>query len=230
MIELKQRKPDAAADEGELVQRAARRDSAAIRSIIKANNQRLYRLARAIVGNDADAEDVLQEAYIRAFGKLEDFRGDSSLTTWLSRITINQALMRLRGRRRQRRVAEDAQTQTQARIIPFPLATPAEDPERIMAQRQLLDLVEQATDDLPEPFRLVFIARVVEGLSVEETADTLSLPQATVKTRLHRARKLVREKLEARVGPVLLDAFPFAGKRCDRLTEAVLEKLGVTRA
>lgn len=230
MIELKQGKPDAATDEGELVQRAARRDSAAIRSIIKANNQRLYRLARAIVGNDADAEDVLQEAYIRAFGKLEEFRGDSSLTTWLSRITINQALMRLRGRRRQRRAAEDAQTQAQARIIPFPLATPAEDPERIMAQRQLLDLVEQATDDLPEQFRLVFIARVVEGLSVEETADTLSLPQATVKTRLHRARKLVREKLEARVGPVLMDAFPFAGKRCDRLTEAVLEKLGLTRA
>ncbi len=95
-----------------------------------------------------------------------------------------------------------------------------------MAQRQLLQLVEQATDELPPAFRVVFVARVIEGLSVEETAAALDLKPATVKTRLHRARAMVRERLEAQIGPVLVDAFPFAGARCDRLTERVMAKLG----
>jgi RNA polymerase sigma-70 factor (ECF subfamily) len=115
----------------------------------------------------------------------------------------------------------------EAEIIPFPLASSTDDPERVMAQRQILRLVEEATDALPETFRLVFVARVIEGLSVEETAALLDLPPATVKTRLHRARKLIRARLEERIGPVLVDAFPFAGARCDRLTDAVLEKLGL---
>ena len=102
-----------------------------------------------------------------------------------------------------------------------------DDPERTMAQRQILDLVEKATDELPEPFRLVFVARVIEGMSVEETAEMLDIKAETVKTRLHRARQLVRDQLNKQIGPVLMDAFPFAGRRCERLTEAVLKRLGL---
>jgi RNA polymerase sigma-70 factor (ECF subfamily) len=214
-------------DEAELVRRAARRDPDAVRHIIKNHNQRLYRVARAVVGNNADAEEVLQDAYLRAFEHLDRFRGESSLSTWLSRITLNEALMRLRSRRRLKRAAVTTPLDNETRIIPFPLNQSGDDPERTMAQRQLIQLVEQATDALPETFRSVFVARVIEGLSVEETAALFDLQPATVKTRLHRARKMVRDRLEAQIGPVLMDAFPFAGKRCDRLTEAVLAKLGL---
>ena len=210
-------------DEAGLVARAAAGDADAVRRIIKHHNQRLYRLVRAVIRNNADAEDVLQEAYLKAFAHLQGFNGEASLSTWLSRIALNPALMRLRAEKRLKRAAGP----TQAEIIPFPLASSIEDPERLMAQRQLLHLVEEATDALPETFRLVFVARVIEGLSVEEAAALLDLPPATVKTRLHRARKLIRARLEAQIGPVLIDAFPFAGARCDRLTEAVIAKLGL---
>jgi RNA polymerase sigma-70 factor (ECF subfamily) len=117
-------------------------------------------------------------------------------------------------------------TRAKAEIIPFPLSTSNDDPERTMAQRQILQLVEQATDNLPEAYRLVFVARVIEGMSVEETAELLNLRQETVKTRLHRARQLVRDQLNSQIGPVLMDAFPFAGRRCERMTEAVMKRLG----
>jgi RNA polymerase sigma-70 factor, ECF subfamily len=208
----------------ELISRAQRRESAAFRTIMKLNNQRLYRLARGIVRNDAEAEDVVQEAYLQAFAHIDGFRGQASLSTWLSRIAINEALGRLRKRRRAARVAD--RLSAESKIIPFTLKALTDDPERTMAQRELLQLVERATDDLPELYRVVFVARVIEGLSVEETADLLGLRTATVKTRLHRARTLIRKELDARIGPVLLDAFPFAGRRCDRLTAAVMMKLG----
>ena len=120
-----------------------------------------------------------------------------------------------------------AETAGNAHIIPFPLAASGDDPERTMAQRQILRLVEQATDELPDLYRTVFVARVIEGLSIEETADLLRLKPQTVKTRLHRARELVRKQIDARIGPIMLDAFPFAGRRCDRLTAAVIERLGL---
>ncbi len=215
--------------EADLVRRAARRDADAIRQIIKRHNQRLYRLARAVVGSNADAEDVLQEAYLRAFTSLDSFRGDSSLATWLSRITLNEAFARLRSQKRLKRAAPADVATGQSQIIPFPTAISGDDPERTMAQRQLLHLVEQATDDLPHAFRIVFVARVIEGLSVEETATLLGLRPTTVRTRLHRARKLVKDRLEAQVGPILVDAFPFAGTRCERLTEAVLARLDLLK-
>ena len=191
---------------------------------MKLNNRRLYRLARGIVRNDAEAEDVVQEAYAQAFAHLDGFRGQASLSTWLSRIAINEALGRLRKRRRAASVAD--RMAVEAKIIPFPLNVSTDDPERTMAQREILQLVERATDDLPELYRVVFVARVIEGLSLDETADLLGLRAATVKTRLHRARSLIRKALDARIGPILLDAFPFAGRRCDRLTAAVMTKLG----
>lgn len=202
-------------------------DEKAFRTIMKRYNQRLYRMARSVVGNDAEAEDVVQEAYLRAFTHLDGFRGEATLSTWLTRITINEALGRLRSRRR--RAALASSVAVEGPILQFPLNSLDADPERAMAQRQILDLIEQATDDLPETYRVVFVARVIEGLSVEETADLLDLRAATVKSRLHRARALVRKHLDARIGPVLLDAFPFAGRRCDRLTAAVMTKLEFPR-
>lgn len=217
---------DPAEGEADLVRRAAAGEAQAIRAIIRSHNQRLYRLVRAVLRNNADAEDVLQEAYLRAFANLGGFQGEASLSTWLSRIALNAALMRLRAQKRMKRAAP-APELAKAEIIPFPHASSIADPERVMAQRQLLHLVEEATDALPETFRLVFVARVIEGLSVEETAALLELAPATVKTRLHRARKLIRMRLEERIGPVLVEAFPFAGARCERLTQAVLSKLGL---
>jgi RNA polymerase sigma-70 factor (ECF subfamily) len=204
-----------------LVQRALARDAGAFRTIIKTYNQRLYRIARGILRNDAEAEDVVQEAYVRAFANLATFRGDSSLATWLSRIVINEALGRLRKRRRTVAMPENPEAQ----IIRFPL-NPSDDPERTMAQRQILALVERATDSLPDIYRMVFVARVIEGLSMEETADLLGVRPETIKTRLHRARSLLRKALDDEIGPVLLDAFPFAGRRCERLTKAVMGRLG----
>jgi len=213
--------PDVLSGDMQLVRRALAREGDAFRAIIKTHNQRLYRIARGVLRNDGEAEDVVQEAYVRAFASLGAFRGDSSLATWLSRIVINEALGRLRKRRRMVAMPENPQ----AEIIRFPLNA-SDDPERTMAQRQILALVERATDSLPDVYRTVFVARVIEGLSMEETADLLGVRPETVKTRLHRARALVRKALDDEIGPVLLDAFPFAGRRCDRLTEAVMKRLG----
>ncbi|MER9844054.1 RNA polymerase sigma factor [Mesorhizobium australicum] len=204
-----------------LVHRALAREPDAFRAIMKVHNQRLYRIARGILRNDAEAEDVVQEAYVNAFASLAAFRGQSTLATWLSRIVINEALGRLRKRRRTVEMPADPE----ARIIRFPLKS-NDDPERTMAQRQILALVERATDSLPDIYRMVFVARVIEGLSMEETADLLGVRPETVKTRLHRARALLRKALDDEIGPVLLDAFPFAGRRCDRLTQAVMGRLG----
>lgn len=221
-------KSDAAniSDEPDLIRRSLARDDHAFRAIMLRYNRRLYRIARGIVRNDSDAEDVVQEAYVKAFLHLADFRGESSLSTWLGRITINEALGRLRKKRSPSEAVHSEVQRNEAQIIPFPQMATTDDPEKTMAQRQILHLVEQATDKLPENFRLVFITRVIEGMSVEETAEILGIQPETVKTRLHRARKLVRDQLDKQIGPVLMDAFPFAGKRCERVTEAVMARLG----
>ncbi|MEH2494776.1 RNA polymerase sigma factor (sigma-70 family) [Bradyrhizobium sp. AZCC 1678] len=208
----------------ELVRRALAREEAAVRAIMQANNRRLYRLARGILRNDGEAEDVVQEAYVRAFTHLESFRGDCSLSTWLSRIAINEALGRLRRRRPAVELDSLPQGALEAEIIQFPLA--AADPEKSMAQREIQAVVEHAIDELPEAFRLVFITRVIEGMNVEETAEILSLKPETVKSRLHRARTMLRDIVEKKIGPVVMEAFPFAGKRCERLTDTVLKRLG----
>jgi RNA polymerase sigma-70 factor, ECF subfamily len=211
--------------DSDLVTRALARDEAAVRVIMKANNRRLYRLARGILRNDAEAEDVVQETYVRAFTRLNEFRGESSLSTWLSRIAMNEALGRLRRQRPGIDWSSLPERAGEAEIIQFPLAS-NDDPEKSMAQREIQAVVERAIDELPEPFRLVFITRVVEGMNVEETADILGLKPETVKTRLHRARAMLRDNVERKIGPVVMEAFPFAGRRCDRLTEAVLKRLG----
>jgi RNA polymerase sigma-70 factor, ECF subfamily len=217
----------AGAPDAELVGRARARDEAAIRAIMQANNRRLYRIARGILRNDGEAEDVVQETYVRAFTHLQDFRGDSTLATWLARIAMNEALGRLRRARPSVDFSTLAPGVLEAQIIQFPLAA-SEDPERSMAQREIQVVVEHAIDELPDGFRLVFITRVIEGMNVEETAEILGLKPETVKTRLHRARIMLRENVEKKIGPVVMEAFPFAGKRCERLTDAVLKRLGVS--
>ncbi|WP_454618644.1 RNA polymerase sigma factor [Bradyrhizobium cenepequi] len=216
----------AAAGDAELVKRVLARDEAAVRAILKANNRRLYRLARGILRNDSEAEDVVQETYLRAFTHLADFRGESSLSTWLSRIAMNEALGRLRRERPGVEISSLPQGALEAQIIQFPLMSTADDPEKSMAQREIQNVVESAIDELPEAFRLVFITRVVEGMNVEETAEILDLKPETVKTRLHRARAMLRDNVEKKIGPVIMEVFPFAGHRCDRLTEAVVKRLG----
>jgi RNA polymerase sigma-70 factor (ECF subfamily) len=216
----------AGAIDAELVRRARARDEAAVRAIMQANNRRLYRIARGILRNDSEAEDVVQETYVRAFTHLQDFRGDSSLATWLARIAMNEALGRLR---RQRPAVEWTSLPPgvlEAQIIQFPHSANSEDPEKSMAQRQIQHVVEHAIDELPDAFRIVFITRVIEGMNVEETAEILGLKPETVKTRLHRARTMLRDNVEKKIGPVVMEAFPFAGKRCERLTAAALKKLG----
>jgi RNA polymerase sigma-70 factor (ECF subfamily) len=214
--------------DAELVRRALAREETAVRTIMQANNRRLYRLARGILRNDAEAEDVVQETYVRALTHLESFRGDSSLATWLARIAMNEALGRLRRQRPSVEIDALAPGEMEAQIIQFPLSAATEDPEKSMAQREIQHVVEHAIDELPEAFRIVFITRVIEGMNVEETADLLGLKPETVKTRLHRARTLLRDNVERKIGPVVMEAFPFAGKRCERLTEAVLKRIGLT--
>src|SRR5437868_5283241 len=174
------------AADAELIQRARSRDETAVRSIMQANNRRLFRIARGILRNDAEAEDVVQETYIRALTHLDGFRGESSLSTWLSRIAINEAMGRLRGQRVARQRDSLPLERPEAEIIQFPAAS--NDPEKSMAQRQIQEVVEHAIDELPEPFRLVFITRVMEEMTIEETAELLSIKPETVQTRLHRAR------------------------------------------
>jgi RNA polymerase sigma-70 factor, ECF subfamily len=215
-------------DDVELVRRACARDGMAFRIIMQRNNRRLYRIARGILRNDSEAEDVVQEAYVQAYIHLGWFRGDCSLATWLARITMNEALGRLRRRRPTVSLGSVEPEPPAAQIIPFPQIAAQDDPERTMAQRQIVHLVEQAFDNLPENFRMVLMTRVIEGMSVEETAELLGLKPETVKTRLHRARELLRDQLDKQIGPVFTEAFPFAGRRCERLTQAVLERLSLS--
>ena len=208
--------------EAELVDRARGRDEAALREIMQANNRRLYRLARGILRSDSEAEDVVQETYVRAFTHLDGFRGESGLSTWLSRIAINEAL----GRARSARPHVELGSVPEAQIIKFPVS-PAGDPERTMAQREIQRVVERAIDELPDVFRMVFVARVMEGMNIEETAELLGVKPETVKTRLHRARTMLRENVEKEIGPLVMDAFPFAGWRCERLTVSALKRLAI---
>jgi len=219
---VKQTLPAVSAD-AELVGRALAHDAGAFRAIMQKYNRRLYRIARGILRNNADAEDAVQD--VSAFTNLASYRRESALATWLSRIVMNEALGRLRRRRATVNFVALDSARSEAEIIQFPLSTPNDDPERTMAQRQILELVERATDNLPAAFRLVFVTRIIEGMSIEETSELLGIRPETVKTRLHRARQLVREQLDKQIGPVLMDAFPFAGWRCERMTEAVMKRL-----
>ena len=211
--------------EADLIARAMRRDPEAVRTITTQHNRRLYRLARSILSNDDEAQDALQTAYMKAFASLADFRRESSLTTWLSRIVINEALGRIRNRKQVFFCHEDGAIRVGRQVFIFPGPAGELDPERAMAQKQIQAALETAIDELPDLFRTVLVARMIEGMSPEETAAALDLRLETVKTRLHRAHRLLRIALERRIGPVMMDAFPFGGWRCERMTQRIIELL-----
>ena len=191
----------------------------------------LYRVARGVLGNDAEAEDVVQETYVRAFTHLKGFRGEARLSTWLTRIALNEALGRIRERRPTTDLNHlDAMNeQGESRVIFLPSARQDNNPEASAARAEVRRLLERAVDQLPGPFRSVFVMRDIEEMSVEETASQLGLRPETVKTRLHRARRLLRQSLNETLVSTLADAFPFAGARCARITESVLNRLGISQ-
>ena len=190
-------------------------------------NQKLFRVARAILKNDADAEDALQEAYLQAYRRMADFRGDARLGTWLTRIVINQALMRLRAGKRDRGVlalvepAAGSTTDVTAEIADETVESPPDTAFRGEIRR----LLEHHIDTLPLPMRTVLVMRDVEEMSVQETADSLGIPPATVRTRLFRARAMLRERLARHTDTATLDLFGFDGERCDRIVSGVLARL-----
>jgi RNA polymerase sigma-70 factor, ECF subfamily len=209
----------------ELVRRALARDADAFRTVMQMHNQRLYRIARGLTDNDNEAEDIVQESYVNAFEHFGEFRAESTLSTWLCRIVVNEALGRLRRRRRAAVFAKSA-ARANSEVIQFALDKHSGDAERTVAQRQILSLVEHATDRLPHAYRVVLVARAIEGLSNDETAELLGVRPETVRTRLHRARRLLRQELDEQIGPVLFNAFPFKGRRCERLIDTVIDRLG----
>jgi RNA polymerase sigma-70 factor (ECF subfamily) len=214
----------AAQSESQIVAAAKAGDRQAFRAIMQRHNQHLFRVARGLMGEDAEAEDVLQEAYVRAFEHFAGFRGDAAVATWLTRIVINEAKGRLRSRKPTVEIEEVETAQKGGEVIGFP-GRGAASPEADAAQAQIRRLLESAVDQLPPPFRVVFILREVEELSVEETAAQLDLKPETVKTRLHRARRLLRTALASKLQSVLTGAYPFLGARCERITNAVLARL-----
>ena len=224
--------PPAELSEADLVRRARQRDAAAFRSIIQRHNQRLYRLVRSVVRDPVEAEDVVQETYVRAFMGLNEFRGASSFSTWLTRIAFNEALGRLRQRKPMTSLdefTEKALEADDATVIPFPLMQPmSADPEHGAARAEIRRVLEQAIDELPAAFRVVFVMRAVEQLSTEETAAGLGIPEETVKTRFHRAKRRLRETIQDQLEGALVDSFPFAGARCVRIAERVLARLGLS--
>jgi RNA polymerase sigma-70 factor (ECF subfamily) len=212
--------------DAELVSSARTGDEAAIRAIVKRNNQRLFRAARAIVRNDAEAEDVVQATYVQAFTNLKTFRAEAQLSTWLTRIALNEALGRVR-RRRDFAGLEEIDMQTKApggQILPFPSMAPA-DPEAELARSQARHLLEQAVDALPDEFRAVFVLREVECLSTEEAGSLLGIKPETIKTRLHRARRLMRLSIEKQLAGAFSALFPFDGARCADMADHVVAAL-----
>ena len=209
----------------DLAARAANGDEQAFEAIMRRHNRLLFRTARSILKNDAETEDALQEAYLRAWRALAGFRADAKLSTWLVRIVINESLGRLRRRG--------------AQVIPLDAALdvaghepealmeddPDQRPDRVAMRAEVRRLMEARIDTLPDAFRTVFMLRAVEELSVEEVAVALEIAEATVRTRFFRARGLLREGLSRDVDLAIGDAFSFAGARCDRIVAGVLAKL-----
>ncbi len=211
-------------DDLALAERIAARDPAAVRLVTGRNNQRLYRAAWSILRNRAEAEDAVQSGYLRAFAAISDFAGRSSLGTWLMRIVINEALGRERAARRRRKHLGDGGVAVMELYRDKLMRGSTTDilPDGALAREQVRRMLEQAVARLPESFRLVFVMREVEDMSVEETAEALGIPSATVKTRHHRARRRLREELAPELKSTLTGAFPFAGADCEAMTERVV--------
>ena len=216
-------------DDAALAAAITRRDVGAFRHLMTRCNQRLFRVARGMLPNDHEAEDAVQQAWVSAYEKLGMFRGESALLTWLTRIVINEAKQRMRDRKDTVDVeALEREPLGAGQVIPFPGRSAGEDPAAGAARAELRRLLERAIGELPPAFRVVYLLREIEECTVEETAEQLGIRPETVKTRLFRARRMLREGLEGRVASSLKDAFQFLGPRCARITERVLAQLGLS--
>ncbi|MBY3066116.1 RNA polymerase sigma factor [Rhizobium laguerreae] len=213
--------------DADLVPLAKMGDEPAIRTIVQRHNQRLFRTARAVIRNDAEAEDVVQAAYIKAFTNLATFRCDAQLSTWLTRITLNEALGRVRARKNTTGLGEiDVQTMAPGgEVLQFPSSLSATDPETELARSQARHLLENAVDELPDDFRAVFVLRDIEGMSTDEAASYLGIRPETAKTRLHRARKMMRQSIEKQLSGAFSALFPFDGARCAFMADRVIAAL-----
>jgi RNA polymerase sigma-70 factor (ECF subfamily) len=216
--------------DGALLARILGGDTRAFSELMRKYNRRLYRVARSILRDDAEAEDALQDAYLQAYRALPEFRGESALGTWLTRIVMNAALAR---HRKAGRLAEvitlgadlTMDEDEHERTIDAPPDTAAQ-PEHNALRAEARRLIEAKIDELPEAFRTVFMLRALEEMNVEETAATLGIPEATVRSRYFRARALLRAALASEIEVAFDEAFQFDGARCDRIVSGVMRKLG----
>ncbi len=206
--------------DGEIVQRVLAGEVDAYEVIMRRHNQRLYRAARAILRDDDEAEDVIQETYVRAYQHLADFAGEAQFSTWLTRIAVNEALARLRGRRRVSDAGGDREGRREAMDL---FESPSAGPEQQLLEGETRRVLEAAIDALPEPYRVVFVLREIEEMDTAQTAACLDLTEETVKVRLHRSRRMLRRELYARAGAASAEAFLFGANRCDRVVRSVLE-------
>lgn len=202
-----------------LAVRVASGDGAAFELLMRRHNRRLYRIALSVLRDAADAEDALQEAYIAAYRAIGAFRGESSLATWLSRLVLNHCLARRRKELRRDGIATIVPETAESQAV---FDVDAETPDRALVRAELRELLERKVGELPEAFRTVFMMRCVEELSVEETAQLLNIPEATVRTRQFRARSLLRESLAQDIDLAGEELFGFDGERCDRIVARVL--------
>jgi RNA polymerase sigma-70 factor (ECF subfamily) len=216
--------PTADADDAQMVRGVMAGDEAAFERMMRRYNRRLYRLARAVLRDDAEAEDALQDGFLAAYRKMHQYRGDASLSTWLSRLVLNECLARLRRTARRDNIVPMVAVSSEQDIDSMSTAD-HESPDAAVARSQLRLLLEGKLDALPAAFRTVFMLRCVEELSVEETAASLGIPEATVRSRHFRARSLLRESLAQDIDLAERDLFGFDGVRCDRIVHGVLARL-----
>jgi RNA polymerase sigma-70 factor (ECF subfamily) len=217
---LEQARLEAWTDE-QIVERVLAGETALYEIVMRRYNQRLYRAARAILRDDAEAEDVLQDTYVRAYQHLSQFEGRAKFSTWLTRIAVHEALRRVERRQRFEAV-EDIDLEGNREPM---LTSKLPDPESRAMQVELTQLLEASILSLPAPYRTVLMLRDVEEMNTAETAAALDIKEENVKVRLHRARVLLRKELYARAGTTTPAAFPFMATRCDRVVQRVFEKL-----
>lgn len=228
MSTLRSVAPATQVDDAALVQRVLAGEGTSFELLMRRYNQRLYRVARSMLRDSAEAEDALQDAWLSAFQAMGNFRGEASLATWLSRVVVNQCLVRLRRQARRDNIVpmvsmggpEDEE------YAAMPTAE-TETPDKALVRSEMRAVLERKLDELPEAFRTVFVLRCVEELSVEETARVLAIPEATVRSRHFRARSMLRESLAQDIDVAERDVFSFDGERCDRIVAGVLARLGL---
>lgn len=206
--------------DAEVIQQVLDGNTALFELLMRRYNERVYRAARAIVRDDLEAEDVMQQAYVNAFTHLRQFNGSAQFSTWLTRIAINESLARVR-----RQVKYEPYDDELSNVEPFMSGKPSENPERQAFTSELRELLEWAIDTLPDGMREVFVLRDVEGLSTSEVAECLGVTEDVVKTRLSRGRAALRRVMLERTGATTPEAFRFYRPRCDRVVAHVLARI-----